>query len=468
MNKRSEIFKDISRSPLRLALTFLFIIPFVNFILALVLQILPPMPVIFWAFIDSTLIVILLTPIVYYLVFRPVLNDIAKREKAEELLRESEEKYKNLFEEDLTGNFVMSAEGIITDCNYSFLEIFGYSDKQEIIGKNVVILYEDATEFERVKNQLLEVKTLKNHEAIRKCRNGKLINIIENKIADFNDQGELIRIKGYVYDITERKLVEIALVEREASLEELNATKDKFFSIIAHDLKNPFNGIIGFSTMLKEQIREKDYKGIGDYASIIQDSAQKVLDLLINLLDWSRSQTGQMEFKPEQIEIDIIITEVVELLDATAQQKSITLSGKTTSNIMVFADKDMVSLILRNLVSNAIKFTNPGGMIVISAEQNQDELTMSVSDNGVGMTNETMKKLFRIAENKSTAGTQNETGTGLGLILCKEFVEKQGGRIWVESEPGTGSSFRFTLPKNSVPAKNIKDIVTNQLGQSND
>ncbi len=458
MNKRAEIVKDIYRSPLKLALTFLFIIPFIDLVLALALQILPPMPGILLAFIDSTLIVILLTPIVYYLVFRPVLNDIAKREKAEDSLRESEEKYKKLFEEALTGNFVMSSEGLITDCNYSFLEIFGYSDKQDIIGKNVSILYEDATEFERIKNQLQEVKTLKNYEAIRKCKNGKLINTIENKIADFNDQGQIVKINGYIYDITERKLVEKALVEREASLEELNATKDKFFSIIAHDLKNPFNTIIGFSNILKDQIREKDYEGIENYATIIQNSSQKVLDLLINLLDWSRSQTGQMEFKPEQIDIEPIITDVMELLDASAQQKSIIPSGKITKNIVVYADKYMISLILRNLVSNAIKFTNPGGSIVISTEQNQDELKVSISDNGVGMTNETMKKLFRTEENKSMAGTQNETGTGLGLILCKEFVEKHGGQIWVESNPCKGSTFRFTLPKNSVTGINIKDI----------
>lgn len=458
MNKRAEIVKDIYRSPLKLALTFLFIIPFIDLVLALALQILPPMPGILLAFIDSTLIVILLTPIVYYLVFRPVLNDIAKREKAEDSLRESEEKYKKLFEEALTGNFVMSSEGLITDCNYSFLEIFGYSDKQEIIGKNVSILYEDSTEFERIKNQLQEVKTLKNYEAIRKCKNGKLINTIENKIADFNDQGQIVKINGYIYDITERKLVEKALVEREASLEELNATKDKFFSIIAHDLKNPFNTIIGFSNILKDQIREKDYEGIENYATIIQNSSQKVLDLLINLLDWSRSQTGQMEFKPEQIDIEPIITDVMELLDASAQQKSIIPSGKITKNIVVYADKYMISLILRNLVSNAIKFTNPGGSIVISTEQNQDELKVSISDNGVGMTNETMKKLFRTEENKSMAGTQNETGTGLGLILCKEFVEKHGGQIWVESNPCKGSTFRFTLPKNSVTGINIKDI----------
>jgi signal transduction histidine kinase len=240
---------------------------------------------------------------------------------------------------------------------------------------------------------------------------------------------------------------QILLQESEVRLRELNATKDKFFSIIAHDLKNPFNAIIGFSNILAEQIAKKNYDGIEEYAGIIKNSSQRAMSLLTNLLQWSRSQTGKMEFTPEPIKIATMVNEIIELSNDYARQKSITISSKIPPGTIVFADKAMICTILRNLVSNAIKFTNPGGEIVISVQQKRDELVMSVCDNGVGISKDDIKKLFRIDENYTTQGTQKEMGTGLGLILCKEFILKHGGKIWVESEPGRGSTFYFTIPK---------------------
>ncbi len=447
MNEQAGITKQLYQSPVRLVIVFVTIILLADLLTGLLLRLLPPFPVLTLALIDSILLVFILAPVVYLLVFHPMIKHIAERNLAEAALRESEEKYKSLFEEDLTGDFLMTGEGFIIDCNLSFLEMFGYSNKKEVVGKNVMMIYEDISEFERIKKQLLIHKKLTNYETVRKRKNGKLINTIENKIAGFSLQGEITEIKGYIYDVTERKLAEEALKESETRLRELNATKDKFFSIIAHDLKSPFNSIIGFSNLLVEQVREKDYKGIEEYAGIIQSSSQRVMDLLMNLLEWSRSQTGRMEFNPEHLEIVSIINNVTELLENASQQKSITISLELPHDILAYADKDMISLVLRNLVSNAIKFTNPGGQIVISAGINQNELMISVSDTGVGMTADTIKRLFRIEENYSTAGTINELGTGLGLILCKEFVEKHGGKIWAESAAGKGSSFHFTIPK---------------------
>ncbi len=226
----------------------------------------------------------------------------------------------------------------------------------------------------------------------------------------------------------------------------LNAEKDKFFSIIAHDLRNPFNAIIGFSSLLTEKIQEKDYEGIEEFAEIIQDSSERAMALLMNLLEWSRSQTGRIIFKPELFDIQDSISEATELLKASAKQKSIAITSKISCNITATADKAMLSTIFRNLVSNAIKYTYPGGEIVIAAELELDRLKFSISDNGVGIKKDLLEKLFRIDENHSTTGTEDEKGTGLGLILCKEFVEKHGGKIWVESEVGEGSMFCFTIP----------------------
>lgn len=235
--------------------------------------------------------------------------------------------------------------------------------------------------------------------------------------------------------------------ESEAHLRELNATKDKIFSIISHDLRSPFCSIIGFSNLLTEHVAKRDYDGIVEYARIIRDSSWRVMDLLVNLLEWSNTQTGKMEYNPEYIDLVALITEAMALSSEGARQKSLNISTDLPDNINVFADKAMISTILRNLITNALKFTHPAGQIKISAVPKQDEVMVSVSDNGVGMTKSTIEKIFRFEESFSTPGTQKEQGTGLGLLLCKEFVSKLGGKIWVESKLGKGSTFYFTIPK---------------------
>jgi len=240
--------------------------------------------------------------------------------------------------------------------------------------------------------------------------------------------------------------------DQNEELTKLNAEKDKFFSIIAHDLKSPFNSILGFSDLLVEQISEKNYDGLDEYAEIIQQSSSKAMDLLRNLMEWAQSQTGKMEFNPEFCKVKDLIKDTELLLSGAIKQKSIKFSTKS-SVATVFADKKMISTVLRNLVSNAIKFTNTGGEITLSAHEKQNELMVSVQDTGVGIPQDRVKKLFSLSESRSTTGTNKEKGTGLGLILCKEFVEKHGGRIWVESDPDgksgkKGSTFFFTLPCN--------------------
>jgi len=245
--------------------------------------------------------------------------------------------------------------------------------------------------------------------------------------------------------LREKKMMQDEIKSQNEQLQKLNAEKDKFFSIIAHDLKSPFNSIVGFSDLLVEQISKKDYAGIDSYARIIQQSSERALDLLTNLMEWARSQTGRMEFKPEYFELVTLLNEITHLFVDIARHKSITINRTLPPNAPVFADKAMISTVLRNLISNAIKFTTPGGKITISVKDKSDGLTVSVQDSGVGIPKTSINKLFRIDENYSTPGTNNEKGTGLGLILCMEFIEKHGGRIWVESEEEKGSIFYFTL-----------------------
>ncbi len=251
---------------------------------------------------------------------------------------------------------------------------------------------------------------------------------------------------GTLNDITDRKIAEQEIINKNEELQKLNAEKDKFFSIIAHDLKSPFNSIVGFSDLLAKEVINKNYVNIELYSGIIKSSSGRAVDLLINLMEWSQSQTGRMDFNPEYFELDVAINEIVLLFTNIAMQKSISISYETDSKILVYADKAMINTIIRNLVSNAIKFTKPGGNVTIINEVNQNKVKISVKDTGVGMSKSAIENLFRIDTNYSTNGTINETGTGLGLILCNEFINKHNGEIMVESEPGKGSVFCFSIP----------------------
>ena len=265
-----------------------------------------------------------------------------------------------------------------------------------------------------------------------------------------NENGDVSGIISSAYDITEQKKDEMELKENELRLRELNATKDKFFSIISHDLRSPFAGIICLTELLTEKMKSKDFRGTEEFAAMISNSSKAAMDLITNLTVWSRFQTGRMEFNPKETDLVAIIDEVTKLLDATALQKSISININAPPVLNIPVDRPMVSTILRNLISNSIKFSDPGNEISVSATLNGKEVIVEVSDNGVGIKEDQILKLFRIETSFSTYGTQNEEGTGLGLILCKEFVSKHDGEIWVESEPGKGSKFTFTLPLHTT------------------
>ena len=239
---------------------------------------------------------------------------------------------------------------------------------------------------------------------------------------------------------------EEALRESEKQLRQLNADKDRFLIILGHDLISPFNTLLGFSELLLAGIRKLEIDEIEYQLKHINKAAQNSYNLLVDILMWARTQSGKIPFKPQELNISDILKDTLEILNPTANAKNITINYYTADHIAVIADFDMLKMVLRNLVLNAIKFTNSGGAININAEENSDSVTISVSDNGIGIRAENLAKLFDISQVFTTTGTAEETGTGLGLLLCKEFVEKHGGKIWVESESGKGSDFKFTLP----------------------
>ncbi len=239
---------------------------------------------------------------------------------------------------------------------------------------------------------------------------------------------------------------EEALKESEKQLLQLNADKDRFLQILGHDLINPFNALLGYSELLLADIRKLKTDEIEDRINEIYKAAQNSYNLLSDIMMWTSAQSGKILFKPKQLNLVTTCTDVIETLNSSADRKRISINYLKAEQIFVFADTDMLKTVLRNLISNAIKFTGNGGTINISARKNPENVTISVSDNGIGIKAENKIKLFDISQVISTTGTASEKGTGLGLLICKEFVEKHGGKIWVESEPGKGSDFKFTLP----------------------
>jgi signal transduction histidine kinase len=236
--------------------------------------------------------------------------------------------------------------------------------------------------------------------------------------------------------------------KKRKELEELNATKDKFFSIIAHDLKNPFNTVIGLSELLLYRYDSYDEDKIKEFIGQINKFSSNAYNLLDNLLQWARSQTNRIKVNKSQVNICKLAKENTFLLQDKADEKNIQLINEVDGSLICWVDKNMINTVIRNLISNALKFTEENGYVkIVSENMDDNKVKISVVDNGVGMDKEDIPKLFNITTNFSSEGTNSEAGTGLGLILCKEFIEKNDGEIWAESEKGKGSSFSFTIPK---------------------
>jgi signal transduction histidine kinase/ligand-binding sensor domain-containing protein len=240
------------------------------------------------------------------------------------------------------------------------------------------------------------------------------------------------------------------LEETNQKLSVLNATKDKFFSIIAHDLRNPFHTVMGFSELLIMSYDKMPQDKIKKYIQLIHTSSTSGNNLLENLLQWSRSQTGKISFEPKALDLYMLVTETLSFLEVSILRKGLQVIREFEPNVFVFADSNMLQTIVRNLLNNAIKFSREHDKIIIEVHQNDFEVEISIADNGVGIPYDKQHLIFNINSPYTTLGTKSESGTGLGLVLCKEFVEKHNGRIWFESEPDKGSKFIFTLRQNHL------------------
>ncbi len=377
---------------------------------------------------------------------KPTYQELERR--VDELLKEKDEKFTQLIRNSFDIIVLLDSDGMQRYVSESCEKILGYKP-EELTHIPVIEKMIHPEDREKAIKGLKDIIEKNEHGGVQyrhRHKNGGWVYLESFGTNQINNPA-IRAVVLNVRDVSERKRAEQALQESEARLKELNATKDRFFSIIGHDLRSPLSIINGLSGLLLEQIHNQDYKELEKNARVIQKSSQRITDLLTNLLIWSQSQTGKIKFNPQYFEFTSLVDEVSDLLSSWASQKSIRISKSLPKDLPITADFDMVSTILRNLISNGIKFTKTDGEIKILAEKKSHQIIVSVKDNGIGIRQKDIDKLFQIENAYSNTGTQKENGTGLGLLLCKEFIEMHGGKIWVESTVGKGSTFSFMLPQ---------------------
>ncbi len=405
---------------------------------------------------------------------------VLSRYKMEKALVESEEKFRKIAKAANEGIILIDSEGKVSFWNDVASRIFGYTS-EEIKGKNLHYLV--APE-KYMKDYYLAYKRFRetgegpvvgdNRELEGLRKDGSIVPLLVSVqsleidgswnavgvVRDISDLKEKeAKIQAQMKDLEESKkalekrsgeieALNEQLKESETGLREMNAAKDKFFSIIAHDLKSPLGAFRSTTELLHQ-----DYDDFGDedrreFIELMNNSAKQLFELLENLLEWARSQTGRISYEPELIDVTELFVSNADIFKQAAEEKGVEIVIVPEKRVFTFADPNMINGVIRNLIANAIKFSYPDGKIKLDArDSGAEEVVISCTDTGVGMSEEDKNKLFRIDVNHTTPGTNNEKGTGLGLVVCKEFVEKNGGRIWLETKKDVGSSFFFTLKK---------------------
>lgn len=349
---------------------------------------------------------------------------------------------------DILGNFVFISDFGLNRLGYTKEDIAkGLNVKNLLVSESDYKAYED-----KVKELILPGEYPSGMEYFIKGANGEeFFVLIYSKIIPQQQKPPFML--SVVVDHSNYRLVSDEFIESEQKLREINAAKDKFFSIIAHDLKNPFNTIIGFSELLIEELGRLEFDQIKEYLKIMNKSALGGMNLLNNLLNWSLSQIDKIEFRKSKFDLVELLNANIDLIKEKANLKRIEIIRNSAESVIVLADKNMIDTVFRNLLSNAVKFTPKAGKIEINIDllihDKYEDLAIAqvvIADSGVGISETNLDKLFRVDKHFSTLGTEKEKGTGLGLLLCNDFIKRHEGQIWAESNIGEGSKFFFTLP----------------------
>jgi PAS domain S-box-containing protein len=378
-------------------------------------------------------------------------RDITEQKKLENALL-----VKQLLLEGIIGNipdqiYYKDRNSKFVLCNTPVALLAGCSSEKDLIGKSDFDFHphDMAEQYFKDEQTLMEKgeKFLDHEEQILNKKTGELRWNLSSKVPVKDADGKVIGLAGINRDITERKKAEEEIKLKNELLQTINTEKDKFFSIIAHDLKGPLSAFLGVTQILVEEIQNMSFEEIKEITISMKESASNIYVLLENLLEWSRLKRGLLDFSPEKVDVKRLTIACIEVLKESARKKNIIIDYSFPDDIEFFADSHMMETVIRNLVSNAIKFTHVGGKVIIKADKKSDRaIEFKVIDSGIGMTPDLMNKLFLLNEKTNRKGTEGEPSTGLGLLLCKEFIMKHNGKIWVESEVGKGSIFTFMIP----------------------
>lgn len=381
------------------------------------------------------------------LVFALYFVMISNRLKAKELseltdsLSVSEEKYRKFVENALVGVFRTTISGDILFTNDALIRMFEYETQDEFLREKAVFYYKNPERRKDFVNQLKQYGKVTGFEAEFVTKYGKVVSLMLNCVLTEN------QIDGTIIDITDRINAQRELELKSDELQKTISEKDKFFSIIAHDLKSPFQGFIGITQMMAENTNDFSINELSMFSQEMNKRAKNLLKFLKNLLDWARVQQGVIQFEKENILVKELVLSDIETVKPMALNKEITIEYNIDETHSIIADANSLHSVIQNLLSNAIKFSHRGGKIdIVSQITNNNLIEISIKDFGVGMNEETLSKLFKIEERVGEIGTEGEESTGLGLLLCKEFVEKNGGTISVQSEIDKGSTFTIKLP----------------------
>lgn len=383
-------------------------------------------------------------------------SDKGKLEEINIKLQSSEEKFRNLYDTMPVGYYKTTANGKFIDANPAFIKMLGYDNFEELNKIDILTdLYPNTTDRDSLLDHLNEFDNI-NEVYQLKRKDGGLIWVEDYPRYIKNDEGIIVYHEGLINNITERLEYESKILQNEKKLEELNRSKDKFFSIIAHDLKSPLSSVRDLSDILYteyDNLTEEDKK---EFLEALKNSTNNVYGLLENLLEWSRTQRNLISYNPTTEILDYIVGYIVNIYELQINNKSITIFNLCNLNTQIYTDVNLLYTVLRNVISNAIKFTPTKGTIeigILEETENtsnyltKDYHTIYIKDSGIGMSKENIDKVFRVDNSFTTLGTMGEKGTGLGLVLVKELIKINKGDIWIESIEGKGTTIFFTIPK---------------------